>query len=211
MTDNPNSSSSPEPTGSDPVALWKSQPTTAFRLSPAAIAAAEHEHARLRYGVTAKSAVMLIFLVLALYCVVTVDVSLIRVGSLAAAVAYGHVLYSLQRTRRGDVDAAAAEREGAGLAAPSLVHYRAALVRERDRLTGRRLWLPFAVAGPAGVVGMLGIAQARPVLQRYVWVELALFAMAMPLALLYGRHQGRQFETRIDDLDALTGRATSSR
>ena len=170
MTADPNSSASPESTGADPVALWKSQPTTAFRLSPAALAAAEHEHARLRRGVTAKSAAMLIFLVLALYCVVTIDVPLVRVGSLLAAVAYGRVLYTLRRTRSDDADAAAAEREGAGLAAPSLVHYRAALVRERDRLTGRRLWLPFAVGIPAGLVGMLGIAQARPALHRYVWV-----------------------------------------
>jgi len=205
MTADPNSSASPESTGADPVALWKSQPTTAFRLSPAALAAAEHEHARLRRGVTAKSAVMLIFLVLALYCVVTIDVPLIRVGSLLAAVAYGRVLYTLRRTRSGDADAAEAEREGAGLAAPSLVHYRAALVRERDRLTGRRLWLPFAIGIPAGLVGMLGIAQARPALHRYVWVELALFTMAMPLALLYGRNQGRRFQARIDDVDALTG------
>lgn len=201
MTDDPNSSSFPGSSGDDPVTLWKSQPTIAFRLSPVALAAAEHEHARLRRGVTAKSAVMLIFLVLALYCVVTVDVPLVRIGSLAAAVAYGRVLYTLRRARSGDADAAAAEREGAGLAAPSLVHYRAALVRERDRLTGRRLWLPFAVAGPAGIVGMLGIAQARPALQRYVWVELAVFAVALPLALLHGRHQGRRFQARIDDLD----------
>lgn len=205
MTTDSKSSASPEPNAGDPVALWQGQPATAFRLSPTAIATAEHEHARLRHGVTAKSVVMLLFLVLALYCVVTIDVPLVRIGSLLAALAYGHVLYTLQRTRRGDVESEADEREGAGLAAPSLVHYRAALVRERERLTGRRLWLPFAAAIPAGVVGMLGIAQARPALERYVWVELALFAVAMPLALVYGRSQGRRFQARIDDLDALTG------
>jgi hypothetical protein len=198
-------SSRREPTGADPVALWQSQPATAFRLSPAALAAAEHAHARLRRGVNVKSAFMLFFLVLALYAAVTIDIILIRIGSLAAAVAYGRVLYRLRRTRRADADAAAAEREGAGLAAPSLVHYRAALVRERERLTGRRLWLPFAIGIPAALIGMLGIAQARPELQRYVWVELAVFLVAMPLALLYGRQQGRGLQVRIDELDVLTG------
>jgi len=27
----------------------------------------------------------------------------------------------------------------------------------------------------------------------------------MPLALLYGRYQGRRFQARIEDVDALTG------
>ena len=205
MTPDPDSPDSGEPRAADPVALWQSQPALAFRLSHAALAAAEHEHARLRRAVTVKSAIMLVFLVIALFCVVTMDVPLIRIGSLAAAVAYARVLYTLQRTRRSDAGGAAAEREGACLVAPSLVHYRAALERERDRLTGRRLWLPFAVAVPGGLVGMLGIAQARPALQRYVWLEMAVFAVAMPLALMVGRHDARRFQARIDDLDALTG------
>ena len=195
----------PDSTDGDVVALWKGQPTSTYRLTPVAIATAEHEHARLRRGVNAKSATMLFFLVLALYCVVTSDVPLIRIGSLAMALAYGRVLYTLRRARSGDADAAAAEREHAGLVAPSLVHYRASLVRERDRLSGRRLWLPFAVAIPAGLGGMFGIAQARPALQPWIWVEILIFVSAMPLALLYGRHQGQRFQSRVEDLDALTG------
>ncbi len=96
--------------------------------------------------------------------------------------------------------------EHAPLTARSTVsHPRAALVCERNRLTGRRLWLPFAVGVPAGLVVMIGIAQARPALQRYVWLEIVMFAVAMPLALLVGHRRARRTQARIDDLDALTG------
>ena len=193
-----------EPTAADPVALWQGQRAPAFRLSPAALAAAEHEHARLRRRVTTKSAIMLFFLVLALYLVVTADILLARIGCMAAAAAYGRVLYTLQRTRRGDADDAAAEREGAGLAAPAFVHYRAALVRERDRLSGRRLWLPFAIAVPGVLVLLLGTAQARPALQRYLALEAALIVATMPVALLVGRRRARHLQLRIDELDALS-------
>jgi hypothetical protein len=40
---------------------------------------------------------------------------------------------------------------------------------------------------------------------------MVLFAMAMPLALLSGRHQGQRLQARIDDLDALTGGERASR
>jgi len=33
----------------------------------------------------------------------------------------------------------------------------------------------------------------------------ALARLAVAYALLYGRHQGRRFQARIDDVDALTG------
>jgi hypothetical protein len=115
------------------------------------------------------------------------------------------VLYTLQRTRRGDTEAIAAERAGMGLAAPLLVHYRAALVRERDRLSGRRFWVPFAISIPAGVAVMITLARTQPVHERYLAIELTLFATAMPLALLYGRWQGRRYQTHIDLLDAFTG------
>ncbi len=125
---------------------------------------------------------MLVFLVLASYKVVTVDAPILRIGALTMATAFGCVLYTLPRTRTGDADAAAADRAGAGLAAPALVHYRAALMRERDRLTGRRLWLPFALGISAGLAVMFRLAQARPALEQYLWIEWALFGTAMPLA-----------------------------
>lgn len=189
------------------ASLWQAQPTPAFRLSPAALAAAEREHARLRRAVGAKSAAMVVALAATVWSVATIDVPLIRLGSLAAAAAYARVLYTLQRTRGLDEAGAAAERAGAGLASPSLVHYRAALMRERDRLTGGRLWWPFAVGVPGCLLGLLGIAQRVPTLRPYVWLELAVFAVAMPLALVVGRRRARRFQARIDDLDALTGGA----
>jgi hypothetical protein len=134
-----------------------------------------------------------------------VDQMVLRLGALAFAVAYGRVLYTLQRTRRGDDESIAAERAGAGLAAPLLVHYRAALVRERDRLSGRRLWVPFAIGIPAGFAVMILLARTHPALERYLAIELTLFATAMPLALLYGRWQGRRYQAHIDLLDAFTG------
>ena len=196
----------PAPRGTaDPATLWQSQPTPAFRLSRAALAAADREHARLRRAVGAKAAVMVFFLLLAVWFAATVDVLLIRLGCLAAAAGYARVLYTLLRTRRLDAAGAAAERAGAGIAAPSLVHYRAALVRERDRLSGGRLWLPFAVGVPGFLLLLLGVAQQVPALRPYVWLELAAGAVALSLALVVGRRRGRQFQARIDDLDALTG------
>lgn len=203
MTDQP--AAAPEPNSTDPVRLWQNQPTPAYRLSPTAIATAEYEHTRLRAGVAIKSAFMLIGLMLAVYKAVTVDQTLLRLGAVVFAIAYGRVLYTLQRARRGDSGTIAAERAGAGLAAPLLVHYRAALVRERDRLSGRRLWLPFAISIPAGFAVMILLARTQPVLERYLAIELTLFATAMPLALLYGRWQGRRYQAHIDLLDAFTG------
>lgn len=191
----------------DPAALWQSQPTPAFRLSPAALATAEREHARLRRAVGAKSATMAVAIVVALAYAVAIDLWLVRLGCLAAAAAYAQVLYNLRRARRDDADGAAAERAGAGLAAPSVVHYRAAIARERDRLTGPRLWLPFAVAVPAMLLLLLGMARMAPGLRPVLWLILGAFAVAMPLALVVGRRRARWLQARIDDLDALTGGA----
>ncbi len=196
------SAATPEPNDTDPVKLWQSQPTTAYRLSSTALATAQYEHTRLRAGVAIKSAFMLLGLVFALYKAVTVDQTLLRLGALALAVAYGRVLYTLQHTRRGDADTITAEQAGAGIAAPLLVHYRSALVRERDRLSGRRLWVPFAIGMPAGFVLMIALARAHPALERYLAIELTLFTAAMPLALLYGRWQGRRYQAQLDLLDA---------
>lgn len=205
MTDQPDSAASPEATNTDPVTLWQTQPTTAFRLTPTALATAEHEYTRLRYGVAIKSTFMLLGIVFALYKAVTVHEMLLRLAALAFVVAYGRVLYTLQRTRRGDAEGVAAERAGVGLAAPLLAHYRAALVRERDRLSWQRLWVPFAIAIPAGLVVMISLARAQPALGRFLVLELALFVTAMPLALLYGLTQGRRYQSHIDLLDAFTG------
>lgn len=195
----------PTPRGAaDPAALWQSQPTPPFRLSPAAVAAAEREHARLRRAVGAKSAVMAVALVVALGYAVAFDLWFVRLFCLAAAAGYAHVLYNLRRARQDDADGVAAERAGAGLAAPSLAHYRAALARERDRLTGPRLWLPFAVAVPAMLVLLLGMARMAPGLRPALWLILGAFAVAMPLALVVGRRRARWLQARIDDLDALT-------
>jgi hypothetical protein len=83
------------------------------------------------------------------------------------------------------------------------VHYRAELVRERERLAGRRMWVPFALAVPGGLLLLLGIAREYPPLRPYVWWELVAFAVAIPLALVFGRRRARRFQARIDDLDAL--------
>lgn len=184
--------------------LWQNQPTAAFRLSSTAITAAEHEYARVRYGVAIKSVFMLLGVVMALYKAATVDGMILRFAALLFAAAYAQVLYLLHRTRRGDAESIAAERSGVGLAAPSLVHYRATLVRERDRLSGRRLWVPFAITIPTAFVVMISLARAHPALERYLPLELTLFAFAMPLALLYGRWQGRRFQAHIDLIDAFT-------
>ncbi|WP_309670462.1 hypothetical protein [Gemmatimonas sp.] len=202
MTDQ--SAAAPEPTNTDAVQLWQNQSIPAYRLSPTALATVEYEHTRLRVGVTIKSAVMLLGLVFAVYKAVTVDQALLRLGAVAFAIAFGRVLYTLQRTRRGDTETIAADRAGAGLAAPLLVHYRAALVRERDRLSGRRLWMPFAISIPAGFAVMIILARTQPVLERYLAIELTVFSTAMPLALLYGRWQGRRYQAHIDLLDAFT-------
>ena len=201
MTDQTNDPATSGSTGNDPGEIWRNQPTTSFRLSPTAIADAEHAHARLRRGVLAKSFAMLSGMALALYKMATVDEIFLRLAALGFVVVYGYVLYNLLRTRSGDASASAAEHDGVGLFAPSLVHYRAALVRERDRLSGRRLWVPFAIATPVALVVMFALARGHPVLQRYLWLEITVFAVAMPLALWYGRQQGRQFQLRIDDLD----------
>lgn len=201
MTDESNERATSGPTGNDSGDIWRNQPTTSFRLSPTAIADAEHAHARVRRGVLAKSFAMLSGMALALYKMATVDEIFLRLAALGFVVLYGYVLFNLLRTRSGDATASDAERDGVGLLAPSLVHYRAALVRERDRLSGRRLWVPFAMAIPVALVVMFVLARAHPVLQRYLWIELTIFAVSMPLALWYGRRQGRQFQQRIDDLD----------
>ncbi len=204
MTNEPDAAT-PDPTTSDPVTLWQTQPTAAFRLTPTALATAEHEYARLRSGVAIKSTFMLLGIVLALYKAVTVHETLLRLAALGFVAAYGYVLYTLQRTRRGDAEGGSAERAGVGLAAPLLAHYRAALVRERDRLSWQRLWLPFAIAIPAGLVVMISLARVQPALGQYLVLELALFVIAMPLALLYGLKQGRRYQSHIDLLDAFAG------
>jgi hypothetical protein len=191
MTADPNSSPGSESTAAEAMALWQGQPVPAFRLSPAALADADRAHVRLRRRVVAQSAVMVVGIVATLWFAVNVDVLLIRIGSLAAAVGFGLRLGLLQRRRRSAAEDAAVER--ASFAAPSLVYYRAALVRECDQYTGRRLWLPFAISVPAALLLMLGIVQAVPALERYVWIELAMFSVAM-----------QRLQARIDDLDALT-------
>jgi hypothetical protein len=188
-----------EPMPDDPRALWQRQPTEEFRLSPAELRAmVARSHRTLRRMTVAMYAGPAVNVVLCGVGLVAFTDPLMRAGIVLVGLAFVQLAVALWRTRLA--------REAARLtphADPSILSYRADLLRHRALNGGRQLWLRFALGIPGGALFFLGFARAFPALARYIYMELALFLVVMPISFLLLRRRGRTYQRQIDELDAL--------
>ncbi len=181
--------------------LWSSQATGTFRLS------LDEVHARMaRYNRRSRRTAFDLFLVIA--CVTSVNIGamvlfhnlLLRVGAILTIASFGFLAWET-------LSGLMAEKEAARLAAESgtidaVAFHREQLRRQQQRHSGIRFWRRWLILLP-GITFFIGLAQARPDLSVYGWVEAITFVIAMVVMIPINRRAVRQLQKRIDELDQL--------
>ena len=190
-----------EHTADDARALWQSQPTDDFRMSPAALhAMVARAHRRLRWMTVAMYAIAPLYIALSAAGLVAFRDPFMRVGLVGFLLTFVQILVVMWRTRR--------DREAARLTPdphPAVVFYRADLARHRDLNRGPQLWVRFGLVIPAGCVFFYGFARAYPRLAWFIHVEWAAFLVGMTVALVVAHRRARRYQRQLDELDALRG------
>ena len=146
-----------------------------------------------RRSVVGGGAALIVGVVFTVYFFVFPNV-LQRIGSVLTVVAAGFLLIQL-RMRPARVMPDMGETE-------SIRFYRAELERQRDFHRGRWLWSRLIILLPGPVVWMVGSVRAWPKATTLTWWTLAAFLILAVIGVMLNLRLARQYQRRIDALDA---------
>lgn len=121
--------------------------------------------------------------------------TLLRIGSLLVVAATVYTVVQLLARRA---------RHAVSLAeTASVTFYRAELERQRDFHRGTWFWSRLLTLQLAGIVWLVGFAQANPRLAAFIWTELAALLILGVVAVPLNLRLARNYQRRIDALDAV--------
>ena len=183
--------------------LWQGQPAESFRLSAAQLRARIAHATRARRRLQLLGAVQhvgtLFGIVATTVVAVRVSDPLMRAGAVLLAIVFVYRWIVLRHT-------ATASREPAGALVstePSLVAYRAALLRRLAEDRGPLLWSRLAIGAPAAAMFLYGFARAKPSLAPIIAVEAIAIAAGLGLAFTIAARRARRYQAELDSLDSL--------
>jgi hypothetical protein len=172
----------------DVLALWQSQATAGFRMTPDDIRRRieQMEKNRRRTVIDVYLVFAVISIVFILFAAVLPNL-LLTTGAALTVLGFGFLTY-LVRKSFPPADAS-----------PSIDHYRMLLERQRDFFR-RGLWLRLLAITPGPLLFSLGLAAASPKAAPIVWFQIATSVVVLIAAFPINRRAAAKLQQKIDEL-----------